>query len=441
MTINQKEVSSHEKSRDKGLVRAVGVSGLAASIVNCVIGAGIFSLPSSMAREAGGLAPMAFIICAFAMASIVICSAEASSRVATSGGSYGYVEAAFGPFWGLLTGVFVWVAAVLACGGIVSAFGDGMAALLPQYDAQMVRNVSIVLSISIIALINILGVEMAARFITFATLIKIIPLLIFVIFGGFYLINSPQPQAIAPHTDGFGRAIILALFAFSGMETPLGASGEVKNPQKTIPRAIFISMGFILVLYISIQLVAQGLMGSGLAASKSPLADGIAKVFVPFGFLLLVGATISRLFWLLSDVFGAPRVLFAFARDGSLPKFLGAVHSKYHTPHIAIIFHSALGIMLALTGTFEDLAVLSALATAGLYFLTCSAAWKLWKEKIAIFGSPMNFKFLPIASVIGMISMVGSIALAEPKEIIALFAVIVSTSLIYYILKTQKQKA
>ncbi len=441
MTINQSEVSSHEQSRDKGLLRAVGTWGMSTSIINCVIGAGIFSLPSSMARDAGGLAPLAFVICAIAMAAIVICFAEASSRVATSGGPYGYVDAALGPFWGLLTGVFLWVAAVLACGGIVSAFGEGMARLLPQFDAVLVRNISIVASISIIAFINLIGVEMAARFITFATLIKIIPLLIFVVFGGLFILNSPQPQEIAPQTDGFGRALILALFAFSGMETPLGASGEVRNPQKTIPKAIFLSMAFVLVLYISIQLVAQGLMGNDLAASNSPLADGIAKVFVPFGFLLLVGATISRLFWLLSDVFGAPRILFAFARDGSLPKFLGEVHPKYHTPHIAIIFHSALGILLALSGTFEDLAVLSALATAGLYLLSCIAAWKLWKDKVAIFGQPLNFKFLPIAAFVGVVSMIGSIAIAAPNEIIAFFGVVLATAILYFALNFKAKKA
>lgn len=442
MDINSSsEIAKHETARDQGLLRVVGMWGLSFTIVNCVIGAGIFSLPASMAQYAGSKAPLAFLICAFAMCAIVICFAEAASRVPTSGGPYGYVEAAFGPLTGLIAGVFLWLSAVLACGGIVAALGEGVAQFLPFLDKDLVRNIVIIGSICGLAFVNIIGVEKAAQFIGFATIIKLVPLLIFVIIGGGFLLANPQTNIVENNGEQFGRAIILAIFAFSGMETPLGASGEVSNPQKNIPRALFISMGFVLIIYVAIQLVAQGLLGQELAKSQTPLADGMAKIFAPLGILLLIGASLSRFIWLASDLFGAPRILFAFARDGSLPSHLAKIHTKYSTPHYSIIFHSVIAIFLALSGSFEQLAILSSLAAAGLYFLSCAAAWQLSRKKIAIFGEPLNFKFLPIIAIIGMVSMIATIFLAEKMEIIGMFAVILATILYYLGVKFVRKKA
>ena len=439
MTSQIENITQHEVNRDTGLIRAVGLWGLSFSIVNGVIGAGIFSLPASMAEYSGSYAPYAFIICAFAMCAVVICFAEAASRVPTSGGSYGYVDAAFGPLTGLVAGVLLWVSAVLACGGIVAALGEGVAKFFPQFDAGFVRAFVIIGSVILLAFINIIGVEKAARFIGFATLIKLVPLLIFIVFGGFYLLSNPQTQVTIGGGSDFGRAVILAIFAFSGMETILGASGEVAKPQKTIPRALFIAMGFILIVYIAIQLVAQGLLGSELAKSQTPLADGMARVFAPLGILLLIGASLSRFIWLASDLLGAPRILFAFARDGALPQAFAKIHKKYSTPYFAIIFHASLAIILALTGSFEQLAVLSSLATSALYFLSCAAAWRLSQQKIAIFGAPLNFRFIPLIAIIGMISMVITIFLAQMNEIIGLVSVILATIIFYFSLRFFKK--
>lgn len=434
------EIAKHEASRDNGLLRVVGVWGLAFSIVNCVVGAGIFSLPSSMADYAGDKAPLAFVICAIAMSAIVLCFAEAASRVPTSGGSYGYVEAAFGPLTGLIAGVLLWLAAILACGGIVSALADGVTSFLPNIDKNILRPAIIIIAVGGLAYINILGADKAAGFIGIATIVKLVPLALFVIIGGAYLLKNGHQEILKSDSPQFGRAIILAIFAFSGMETPLGASGEVANPQKTIPKALFIGMGFVLVLYLAIQFVAQGLLGADLAKSHNPLADGIKLVFAPIGIILLIGASLSRFIWLASDLLGAPRILFAFARDGSLPKPLAMVHKKYATPHIAIIFHAGLAIFLAISGSFEQLAVLSSLATAALYILSCAAAWKLAKDKVAIFGEPLNLKFLPIISSIGIISMVCTIFLAQKNEIIGLISVIIATIIYYYFIKNAKSK-
>ncbi|MFZ0662392.1 MAG: amino acid permease, partial [Acidobacteriaceae bacterium] len=107
--------------RDAGLVRAVGTWSLAANIVSMIIGAGIFAVPGALAACMGAYAPLAFGACGAGMGAVALCWAEGGSRIPTSGGAYGYVEAAFGPLTGYVAGTLLWLGDVLACGGIAAA--------------------------------------------------------------------------------------------------------------------------------------------------------------------------------------------------------------------------------------------------------------------------------------------------------------------------------
>jgi len=407
--------------RDAGLVRAVGTWALAAAIINGVVGGGIFSLPSAMAGAAGSYAPLAFVLCAFAMGAVVLCFAEASGRVASSGGAYAAAEVAFGPLVAFLTGLMLWVSAVLSCGGIAAAMADGLTAFFPG-GGEAVRSWLIVGVIGGLAAINIWGVAPAARAIGLMTVVKLLPLAILVLGGGGWLLidgHAAASMANSPPSN-FGEALILALFAFSGMETPLGASGEVARPERTIPRALFIAMGSVSALYIAIQLVCQGLLGSALAASSTPLSDAMMRINPALGALLLVGASVSRLVWIGSDILGAPRFLFAFAQDGTMPRVLGRIHRVSHAPWVAILTHSLLAIVLALTGTFETLALLAALVTAPIYLVMCLAAWRLRARGVALSGPVPNLPFLPVAVVIGVASMIAIFALAKQRDMAGL---------------------
>jgi amino acid transporter len=410
------------ESRDRGLVRAVGTWGFAASIVNGVVGAGIFSLPSAMAGLAGAWAPLALLFCALAIGAVSLCAAEASARVATSGGAYGYADAAFGPVTAFVTGALVWVSSVLACGGIAAALVDGIAAMLPAFDLPILRGGLILAVIGVMAGINIIGVDPAARFVGLLTALKLVPLLMLIVIGGAALFMGLGNDAPLPPSrpGGFGAAMILALFAFSGMETPLSASGEIDRPARNIPRALFIASAFVALLYIAIQLVTQGLLGPNLAGSATPLADAMARISPGLGVMMLVAASFSRFVWIGSDILGAPRVLFAFARDGMLPAGLAAVHPRSHAPHVAIIVHSVIAVLLAATGTFETLAILSGLSTAGIYILICASAWRLHRRGRARGETPERFATLLPAAFVGIAAMIAIIALGAPRDIAGL---------------------
>ena len=421
-------------TRDDGLRRNIGPLALAAAIVNGVVGAGIFTLPSAMAQAAGPRAPRADRICALAMGMVVTCLAEAGSRLPTSGGVYGYVADAFGPFAGFLCGMLTWVASVLACGGIAAALAATVGTVLPAAAHSAGRAAVILLAIGGIAVINLRGVRGGAGLVSAVTAIKLLPLLLFVALGLLVatgILAVPQAAAPLPARAGFGQAVILAVFAFSGMETVLGASGEVAQANRVLPRALFGAMGFVLVLYVAIQLVAQNLLGPDLAKAAAPLAEAAARVSPLAGAILIGGAGLSMLGFIASDILGAPRILFAFGRDGLLPAALGRAHPRTGTPDVAILAHTAIAAGLALSGSFAGLVVASTLNTAGLYFLGCGAAWVLHRRGTQAMGPPVSFRILPAASLIAMTSMLLIVGVASRAQVLGLGGVILASAALF----------
>lgn len=421
----------NEMQRDAGLVRAVGPWGLAASTVCIVIGAGIFAVPAALAASVGTYAPIALLVCAIAIGAIAICFAEGGSRMARSGGAYGYIAVAFGPLTGFVAGTLSWLGSVLSCGGVTAALADVCVSVLPPSMRGSAHAAIIVFVIGGIALVNTRGVTTATRMVGVATLLKLVPLLVFVLVGATAMHGANFAQTVQPDTASLGRALILALFAFTGMEISLCASGEVAEPARTIPRALVISMVAVTLLYVAIQLVAQGVLGPALAASKVPLADAMGRIHPALRLLMLAGAAVSMFGLLSSELLGNPRVLFAFARDGFLPAGLGRVHERSRVPHVAILVNAAVVMLLALTGSFAELAVLSTLVTAPLYMLGCAAAHRMARRGTTQGAAPLNFRWLGAAAAIGIVSMLALVALAAPAEIIGLLAVIAGSALLY----------
>jgi amino acid transporter len=413
-----------EQARDRGLDRGIGAVGLGLAIVNGVIGAGIFRLPADMASVAGALAPLAYLFCAVGMGAVVLCFAEAGSRVPTSGGTYGSVEAAFGPAAGFVVGVLLWLSAVLACGGVVAAAADALGERLPVLERQGGRAAVILLLLGSFGAINVAGVRQGTRFVVVATLVKLVPLGLFIVVGALLATGGTAGSVPAAGGEGLGRAVILALFAFSGMETALATSGEVSRPARNIPLALIGAMLFVLAVYVAIQLVAERLLGAALVGAKEPLAAGMATIGAGWAALLALGALLSRMGWIAGDLLGAPRFLFAFGRDGMLPAVFGRIHPRTQAPWVAIVFHAGCAAALALTGSFVQLAVLAGLGSCGIYALGCAAAWRLRRRGVAMLGAPLAFRATPVAAVIGIAAMAAILFQAKQNEIIGFFAVI-----------------
>jgi basic amino acid/polyamine antiporter, APA family len=421
-------------TRDAGLVRVIGPVGLTAAIVNSVVGSGVFLLPGAIAAGAGRLGPLAFLACAVAMGPVIVCFAQGGRLMATSGGPYAYIEAAFGRLAGFIAASLLLVGCVLACGGILAALGSAAASVLPSSLATVARPAVVLGTLAIFVVANINGAATGARLVKVGTALKLVPLLVFVVVGAAAMLQHASESNLGtPSVAGFGRAMIMALYLLNGMEIPLSASGEVVHPSRTIPRAIVVAMTFVIVLYVANQIILQGLLGSSLATSSAPLADAMARVSPALQALMVAGAIVSLLSWLGSDLLGAPRTLFVLARDGLLPASLGRLHPRTHAPHVAILCYGAIAAVLALTGTYAELAVLNALAIAALYAASCAAVWTL-SRRGAQEPRSKGAMLLSVAGVLGIASMLLVIALASWSEIIGLCATIL-VAIVGYLLR------
>src|SRR5262245_44953653 len=190
---------------DDRLVRAIGAPTLTASIVNLTIGAGIFVLPALVAGGLGPAAPLAYIVCGVLMGLIVACFAAAGSRVSLTGGLYAYIEVAFGRFIGFLAGVLFWLMAMFAVASVASAFAGHVAALAPKLGEPTPRAVVLALTFATLAIVNIRGVRAGSRVIEAVTTAKLLPLVLFVIAGFWFVDPAALRWTAMPELAAVGR--------------------------------------------------------------------------------------------------------------------------------------------------------------------------------------------------------------------------------------------
>ncbi len=421
-----------EGSASEGrLVRAIGLWGLAAGIVNITVGGGIFRLPSGAAAALGAAAPLAYLVCAVAMGLIVLCFADAGSRVAMTGGPYAYVETAFGPYLGFLSGMLLWVGMTLALSAVSSFFADAIAAVIPALPARG-RQLALLATLVLLAAANVRGVAGVTRFNIVATVAKLLPLLLLIVFGALAMRTANLRWTTIPTGGAVARASLLLIFAFLGVEAALVPSGEVIDPARTVPRAIFSAMTAVAVLYIVIQVVAQGLLGDALAHDPTPLASAAAVAMGRSGrTLILVGSIISIFGYVSGMMLAVPRMLFAFARDGFLPASLARTHARWHTPHVAIATQAGIVALLALFGNFEKLAVAANATVLLVYAACCLAAFELRRRNVQAGGVPFHVPAARVVPWVALAVIAWMLSGVTRNEWLAAFIIVVATTVAY----------
>ncbi|MBA3650441.1 MAG: amino acid permease [Chthoniobacterales bacterium] len=429
-------------AEENQLVRALGVPSLAANIVNSTVGAGIFALPALVAAQLGAGAPLAFLACAGAMVIFVTSFALAGSRVSATGGLYAYVETAFGRYIGFIAGVLYFLTAILASSGIVALVADTIGALAPIFAHGVMHFLVVLLVFGLLAWVNIRGIQSGARAVWIVTIAKLLPLFVFIAVGIFFVRGSDALTIEWPGAPSLGRGVLLLLFAFVGIEVALMPSGEVKDPARTVPRAIYLALGLTTVLYLLIQVVAQGILGDTLGKfPTAPLAQAASHFLGdPGRKLMLTGASISAFGFLVSDVLSSPRVLFAFGRDRFLPKAFAHVHPRFRTPDIAILSYCAIAAVLSLSSTFQHLAILSNIAVLVLYFLSCGAAIQLTRRDPPAGAQPFHFPGAWVFPVLGIAISLVILAQATPEELGVTGIVLVIASVLFVIQRAVRQR-
>ncbi len=431
-------MAGSDSARDEGLVRAIGVGALALCVVNMVVGAGIFALPGLVAAELGSAAILAYLVCSVTVALVFLCFAEVGSRVSRSGGAYAYVEEAFGPFVGFIASILCWFGfSVLADAAITVVMLDSIAVVFPKLGEAVPRAVFIVTLLTFLAAVNVRGVKAGVRLYIFNTLVKLVPLLLLLVAGLFVIEFENLAIREWPTAAQFGAGTVLLFYAFSGAESALNASGEIRNPAKTVPLGLLLGLCGVLLLYVGLQTVSQGVLGPELANNtKTPLVAVATEVFGDWGGkMLIVAAVISIYSTLSGDMLGGPRVIFASSLDNNLPKFLGKVHPRYKTPHLAIIFYATVIGIFALSGTFKYLAVV---ATGSLLLVDLGVILAVLRLRHRD-GMPKDGEFrLPLGPVIPVLSfcVVGWLLLQVPPDEALSIAALVGACVVIYVIRS-----
>jgi len=428
--------------QDEGLKRTVGTLGLSANIVNIIVGAGIFVLPAIIAGKMGTSSIISYIFCGILIALVVLCFAEAGTKVNNTGGPYTYIETAFGNYAGFLSGILAIGSNMIASAAVAIALLNILATIHPFFELAWARIGFLFILYSILAIINILGIKQGMRLVKINTLLKLSPLLILVIIGWKDVSIANLNIESFPSINELGESSLILFFAFLGCETGLIVGGEIKNPKRTIPRSIFISIGLVVLLYIGIQIVSQGVLGNELVNYKaSPLAETAKVILGPFGYILItIGAAISMFGVISGDLLNTPRVLFALSRDKVIPvKKLSSIHKKFTTPHIAIIVYSVITYIIAITGSFEQLIIV---ATSSILLLYLGVALSVIKLRKSQKSEPGEFKIpggltVPILSILIILYFLSHLSTNEMVSAVLFIAIL---SIIYVFIHLFKKK-
>lgn len=366
-------------------MRAIGRWSLVALTVNCILGSGIFGLPSQVAGLLGRTSPWAVLLAGAAMGVIILCYAEVASQFAQTGGTYIYCREAFGSLTGLQVGWMMMLSRLTACAANANLLVIYLGTFWPQMSRPFARWSVITLLLGVLLAVNYRGVRDGTLVSNVFVVAKLVPLAIVGLVGSFYLMTH---QAVAwptmhPGAGTWRDAMLLLFFAYGGYEAAMNPMGEARNPKRDAPFALIAALAIITVIYTVIQWVVVGVLPASMHTDR-PLAEA-AKVLLGQGGaeLVAIGALVSVYGYLSANFLTAPRATFAFAEQGEFPRCFAAIHPKHRTPHVSILIFAGLCWLLALAGSFTWNVTLSAVSRLFYYGAVCAAVPVLRRKQPA----------------------------------------------------------
>jgi len=359
--------------RSEGLSREIRKWDLLALLVNVTVGAGILKLPSDVQRIVGNYSLLAFVVCALIIGLIALCFAEVGSRFSGTGGPYLYAKETFNPPVAFFVGWLMWLTRVAGFATLVQAFVAYLGYFWPAAESGLPRSGVIFSLVVVITTINLVGVKQSARMSDVLTVTKLLPLILFVVIGLFFINPSTFTFRTTPSFGSFSSAVFVLIYVFSGFEAVLVNSGEVCEPQRVIPFALMTALSVAVVLFLLIQVVCIGVLPN-LANSERPVADASQVFLGSLGPVIIsVGALVSIFGTLNVIMLACTRLPFAMATHGQLPSALAKVHKRFRTPHLSIIVSALAVLLIALPGTFIYAVKITVVTRVLVYASTCAA--------------------------------------------------------------------
>ncbi len=427
--------STNREPSTTALRRELGRWDLTAIGINQVIGGAVFALPAALAASAGAWSP--WMVAAVGLASMLIALSfgEVASRFDGTGGPYLYTRAAFGRFLGFEVGWMLWFTRAASWASVINVLVSSLGFYWPRVTAGAARTIFLTALIGLIAAINIRGIRQSSFVVNLLTVGKLLPLLVFVGAGLFFVDWSRlAPSTPIPLADLSASGLLL-IFAFGGYETVPVPAGEARDPRRAVPFALIVTIVVVTILMTLIQVVALGTL-PGLAGSKTPLADA-AALFLGAGgaALITLGAVLSTSGNNMGQALSGSRNLYALAEQGDLPAWFGRVHPRYHTPVNAIAATAVVALGLAISGTFRTLAEASAISRLLVYVATCASMLRLRGPQFATLVKPAVFvvPFGPLIPIAAIIIGLAILAGATPLRLTAGGGALVAGAVLYLV--------
>jgi basic amino acid/polyamine antiporter, APA family len=405
----------------------IGRWSLAALTVNCIIGSGVFGLPSALAQKAGRASILGVVLAGAAVGVVMACFAEVASRFTETGGPYLYAREAFGRFMGIQVAWLVWFVRLTACAANANLFVTYLGEFWPRATQPLPRLIILTLLIGMLAAINFRGVRAGTYVSSAFTVAKLASLGVVCVAGAFYLVGMRRivpAETASPSADAWLQAIVLLIFAYGGFEAALISTGEARDPRRDVPFGLFGALVTCTVIYGLIQWVVVGVLPDP-GHSERPLAD-VARIVVGQGGAALIagGALLSVYGYLSGNILATPRITFALAERGDFPSVFALVHKRFHTPYFSIFVFALLVWALALLGSFTWNVTLSAGSRLFYYGVVCAALPVLRrKQGPAVFQVPSGtwIALLGVMICLGLLTRID-----YSKSLILLAAVVVA---------------
>lgn len=406
---------------ERAPLRSLGLADVVGLGINCVIGSGIFLLPGLIADKLGPASTLAVVLAGTLAFLIALCFAETASRFTETGGAYVYARAAFGELIGFEVGWMALLAGIVAWGALVNGFAVALAHLVPAVEEGLPRTVTIILFVTALGALNVRGAKLGARASNLFTVAKLVVLFSFVVAGALFIAPARfhpfAPQGYAP----LGEATLIILYAYMGFENMVVPAGEMLHPQRAIPLALMAIMTTVTLLYLAVQAVALGTLPS-IAGAPNAVADAAGTFLGSVGGgIIAVGIVLSIIGVNAASALILPRRLFALAVDGAFPALLRRVHARHGTPAPAIVLTHLVVALMALTGSFRDLAVLAVLARFMQYVPTCLAVLVLrYRDtKTALAAPSFRIPGGPLVPLVALALCGWLLAAAKPAQLAA----------------------
>lgn len=398
------------------LNRSISKWAMVLLVINGVIGSGIFGLPSKTFKEIGVYSIVAFLVCAVAVFVIILCFAEVSSRFEKTGGPYLYALSSFGPLPAFLTGWLLLITRVITYAALINLLVTYLSVFSDWFIQPRSRIITIILLTLLLAYINHVGVKNSTKVNNFLTVGKLLPLLLFIIVGFFFIEPAYYEVKKVPGFSSFSSAVLLLVFAFGGFEAVLVNSGEVKNPAKSLPFALLLAALVIGTIYMLVQVVSIGTLPS-LALSDKPLADAAGLFMGKNGALIIaIGAMFSVIGTLNAIMLVGSRLPFAFSEEKQFPDIFSFIHPKYKTPTWSLLLFTTVTIIISLNYSFLSAASISAITRVMIYAIVCITLIILRKKKQDQAGF-FKIKYGEIIAITGVLIAIWLLSSATIKEL------------------------